>query len=144
MKLSNLLDIKTMVDEIEKTSSQRLAESLTIPVNKVLPVVLANTEVKPVVHSANEGMEVEDVSNVALDKEVRGKGFTVDSRYCPNKGDVQVVARKTKIVCHDEPIVVDAPTDVDVDKSVADTVSETKSIVKGSGNIGLESGTPVF
>lgn len=65
------------------------------------------------------------MSNVPSDKRVGGKGHAVDSRLCRNKKGFDVVALKGNGVCRDEPNVVDAPTDVEVDLVVADALSES-------------------
>lgn len=114
-----------MFDSIEETGHEKLAEALTAPIDKVSPVATPNTKkVNPVVESAFDGRKARAASDIAPDRENGGKCHTIDSRHCRKKGDVEVVARKKKVVCHNEPIVFDASTHIDVDVAVAVAVFE--------------------
>lgn len=95
------------------------------------------------VESAADCSEEDEVSNVATDIEVGGKGHNVDIRHCRNEGDVEGLAqsaRKMKSVHRDETVVVDAPMDVDV----ADAVPEGKSITEDKEDIGRATEAPVL
>lgn len=86
VNVSNLNDIKAMLDEIEERGRKWLAEVLTTPVDKLSPAVSPNTEeVSPVVKSAATGKEVEEVSYVAPGEEISGKGHTMDSCHCQTR-----------------------------------------------------------
>lgn len=96
------------------------------------------------VECAADGRDAEEVPNIAIGKAVGRNGYTVDIGHCRNKGSVEVVARKRKVVCRDQPIVVDAPTDADVYIVVANAVSESNSIAKDRIDIGHNTETPVI
>lgn len=55
-----------------------------------------------------------------------------------------MVACKKKSVCCDEPIIVGAPTNIDVDRVVAHFASDGKSFTKDKSDIGRNTGAPVF
>lgn len=105
-----------MFDARVESDRKRLREALTTPVSEVSPVVTPNTEeLSPVLEWVADGREAEEGLNVAPDIRGRENGLSVDSRHCRNKGDEQVVARQSKDVSCDEPVVINASMDVDVD-----------------------------
>lgn len=87
---------------------------------------------------AADSREAEEVPDVASDKRVGEKHHTVDSRHFRNEDDMEVLPWKRKGVRRDGPIVVNAATDVDVDRVVGDTVSDGMSIANDRNHIGCD------
>lgn len=123
-----------------KRTGEWLAKVLAAPFDEVsFTAPPISKETIPVVKDAADGMETEMVSNVAPDKRIGGRGHTIDSYDSRNKVDVEggvKWARKKKFVLHDEHVVVDAPTDIDVNVVAAEAMFKSKLIPDGRGDIG--------
>lgn len=139
--VSNPIDIKDILVEIEEKGRKGLVDALSAPVDEVTRAVFPNAEeASPVADSSAAAKEEDEVSDVASGEGGNGKGHAVDGRYCRNKNNVMV--RKRKGIYCEKHTVVYARAHGGVGVIIADDVSEGTLIAKDRS--GVERATNVL
>lgn len=146
--MPNLIHTKASFDAREEKDHNRLERFFATQVNKSsLPVSPISEKVDLVDEGATHALKVKVVLKVSSDKRVAGKSHNLDRRHCRNKSIVEGLSQSRQMekgVCSNELVVVDVPTDIDVDVFTANVFSEGKFIANDGSDVRCETEAPAF